>query len=142
MHDEAPSAAETDWRQVLALYDLLRYLASGPMVTLNRVVAVSMVHGPHRGLDQLAAAETDPALAGHHRVPAVRSHLLELADDRQAARASYELAARRTLSAPEQRYLASRARALTTAPGQPPDSLSHATSPVRRNSRTTSPSWS
>ena len=86
MHDEAPSAAETDWRQVLALYDLLRYLASGPMVTLNRVVAVSMVHGPHRGLDQLAAAETDPALAGHHRVPAVRSHLLELADDRQAAR--------------------------------------------------------
>ena len=83
------------------------------MVTLGRIVALAMVDGPHAGLDQLAAAEADPALAGHHRVHAVRAHLLDLAGDHQAARTHYELAARRTLSIPEQRYLESRAAALT-----------------------------
>ena len=111
MHDEAARAEDTDWRQILGLYGLLHAVAPGPMVTLNRIVAVAMVHGPEAGLWQLAAAEADPALAGHHRVHAVRAHLLELAGDREAARAHYDLAARRTLSVPEQRYLAARARA-------------------------------
>jgi predicted RNA polymerase sigma factor len=75
------------------------------MVTLNRIIAVAMVHGPAAGLEQLAAAEADPALAEHHRVHAVRAHLLEMAGDLEAARASYRLAARMTLSVPEQRYL-------------------------------------
>jgi predicted RNA polymerase sigma factor len=82
------------------------------MVTLNRIVAVAMVDGPAAGLDQLAAAESDPALAGHHRVAAVRAHLLEMSGDRDAARAGYRVAARRTLSVPEQRYLESRAARL------------------------------
>jgi RNA polymerase sigma factor (sigma-70 family) len=111
VHDEAARAEDTDWRQILGLYGLLHAVAPGPMVTLNRIVAVAMVHGPEAGLWQLAAAEADPALAGHHRVHAVRAHLLELAGDREAARAHYDLAARRTLSVPEQRYLAARARA-------------------------------
>ena len=59
------------------------------MVTLNRIVAVAMVHGPENGLGQLAAAEADPALAGHHRLDAVRAHLLELAGDREAAQGAY-----------------------------------------------------
>ena len=80
------------------------------MVTLNRIVAVAMVNGPRAGLDRLAAAEADPALTRHHRVDAVRAHLLEMAGDHEAARAQYRLAARRTLSVPEQRYLESRAR--------------------------------
>jgi RNA polymerase sigma factor (sigma-70 family) len=107
--DEAATAEDTDWRQILGLYELLRRIAPGPMVTLNRIVAVAMVHGPQAGLQQLAAAEGDPALAGHHRVEAVRAHLLDLAGDQEAARAHYRLAARRTLSIPEQRYLESRA---------------------------------
>ncbi len=112
VHDEAPRAQDTDWRQILGLYELLHTIAPGPMVTLNRVVAVAMVHGPRAGLEQLATAEADPALAGHHRVHAVRAHLLDLAGDRQAARTHYELAARRTLSIPERRYLESRAARL------------------------------
>jgi RNA polymerase sigma factor (sigma-70 family) len=109
VHDEAAHSEETDWPQILRLYDLLHRTAPGPMVTLNRVVAVAMVHGPRAGLDVLAAAERDPALAGHHRVDAVRAHLLDMAGDHEAARADYRAAARRTLSVPERRYLESRA---------------------------------
>jgi RNA polymerase sigma factor (sigma-70 family) len=110
VHDQAARAEDTDWRQILALYDMLTTLAPGPMITLNRVVAVAMVHGPQPALDQLATAETDPALAGHHRVHAVRAHLLDLLGDHDSARGHYELAAQCTLSEPEQRYLRARAR--------------------------------
>ena len=113
VHDEAARYPDTDWRQILVLYDLLASIAPGPMVTLNRIVAVAMVNGPRAGLRQLAEAEADPALAGHHRVDAVRAHLLDIAGDQEAARAQYRLAARRTLSVPEQRYLQSRAAQLT-----------------------------
>jgi len=109
VHDEATTAEDTDWRQILVLYDLLHKLAPGPMVTLNRIVAAAMVHGPRSALDQLTAAETDPALAGHHRVDAVRAHLLDMAGDHETARSHYRAAARRTLSLPEQRYLESKA---------------------------------
>jgi RNA polymerase sigma factor (sigma-70 family) len=112
VHDEAARAEDTDWRQILGLYGLLDAIAPGPMVTLNRLVALAMVHGPRAGLRQLDAVESDPGLAGHHRVDAVRAHLLELAGDHEAARTHYRLAARRTLSVPEQRYLESRAARL------------------------------
>jgi predicted RNA polymerase sigma factor len=109
VHSEAASAEDTDWREILGLYDLLNRLAPGPMVTLNRSVAVAMVDGPQAGLRELAAAALDPALSRHHRVDAVRAHLLEMAGDHEAAAAAYRLAARRTRSVPEQRYLRSRA---------------------------------
>lgn len=112
VHDEAARFEDTDWRQIVGLYGLLQTIAPGPMVTLNRIVAAAMLYGPEAGLAQLAEAETDPALAGHHRVDAVRAHLLEMAGDVAAARAAYRLAARRTLSIPEQRYLDSRATRL------------------------------
>jgi RNA polymerase sigma factor (sigma-70 family) len=112
VHDEATRAEDTDWPQILQLYGVLRALAPGPMVTLNRVVAVAMVDGPAAALAELAAAQSDPALAGHHRVAAVRAHLLEMSGRRDAARAEYRRAARRTLSIPEQRYLESRAARL------------------------------
>lgn len=117
VHDEAPRSEDTDWRQILGLYDLLHSISPGPMVSLNRIVAVAMVHGPDVALQQLAAAEADPALAGHHRVDAVRAHLLDMAGDRKAARTHYQLAARRTLSVPEQRYLAYRAAQLAPTDG-------------------------
>ena len=112
LHDEAPRAQDTDWPQILRLYDLLLTIAPGPMVTLNRIVAVAMVHGPRTGLEHLDVAESDPALAGHHRVNAVRAHLLDLAGDRVAAREHYRLAASQTLSVPEQRYLDARGEQL------------------------------
>ena len=109
VHDEATRAEDTDWPQILGLYELLVTIAPGPMVMLNRIVAVAMVLGPEAALEQLAEAETDPALAGHHRVHAVRAHLLDLAGDSAAARTHYESAARATQSGPEQRYLRSKA---------------------------------
>jgi RNA polymerase sigma factor (sigma-70 family) len=112
VHDEAPRAEDTDWREILALYVLLDQVAPGPMVTLNRIVALATVEGPEPGLTLLARAETEPALAGHHRVEAVRAHLLEMAGRADAARDAYVLAARRTLSLPERRFLESRARNL------------------------------
>jgi len=115
IHDETRRYEDTDWRQILGLYELLDRIAPGPMVTLNRIVALAMVRGPRVGLEQLTVAETDPALAGHHRVDAVRAHLLDMAGDGEAARAYYRLAARRTLSVPEQRYLESRAARLSPA---------------------------
>jgi predicted RNA polymerase sigma factor len=114
VHDEAPSAEDTDWPQILSLYDLLRTIEPGPMVTLNRVVAVAMVHGPNVGLVALSDAEEDPVLAGHHRVSAVRAHMLEMAGDREGALSHYRRAARLTLSIPERRYLKSRATSLAS----------------------------
>ena len=109
VHDEAARAEDTDWQQILVLYDLLHHLAPSPMVSLNRVVALSMVDGPAVALAQLDELERTEQLAGHHRVSAVRAHLLEQAGDIEAARAAYALAAKRTLSQPEQRYLLGRA---------------------------------
>jgi RNA polymerase sigma factor (sigma-70 family) len=109
VHDEAARAQDTDWPQILALYDLLAELAPGPMVSLNRVVAIAMTRGATAGLQALAAAEADPALTGHQRVPAVRAHLLEMTGDRRSAAGQYRLAAQRALNVPEQRYLSMRA---------------------------------
>ncbi|MEV0716702.1 DUF6596 domain-containing protein, partial [Asanoa sp. NPDC050611] len=128
VHDEAPTAAETDWRQVLALYDLLERVVDSPMVRLNKAVAVAMVSGPAAGLDLVAALDADERVARHHRLAAVRAHLLELAGDTGAAAAAYRLAADRTLSEPEQRYLRARAARLAAevsagpsrGAGQPP----------------------
>jgi RNA polymerase sigma factor (sigma-70 family) len=109
VHDEAATAADTDWPQILGLYDLLERLAPNPMVTLNRAVAVAMVRGPEAALDVLATLDADERMAGHYRLAAVRAHMLEMAGDRAAARSGYQEAARRTTSIPERRYLESRA---------------------------------
>jgi RNA polymerase sigma factor (sigma-70 family) len=112
VHDEATTMDATDWPQILGLYELLEQLAPGPMVSLNRAVAVAMVAGPGAGLDLLAALESDRRLAGHHRLHATRAHLLEMAGEPAGAVAGYREAARRTTSLPERRYLLSRAARL------------------------------
>jgi RNA polymerase sigma factor (sigma-70 family) len=112
VHDEAARAADTDWPQILVLYELLERLDPSPVVTLNHAVALAMVRGPRAGLDLLATLDGDARLAGHHRLDAVRAHLLELAGDPAAAREHYRAAARRTTSLPEQRYLEGRAARL------------------------------
>jgi RNA polymerase sigma factor (sigma-70 family) len=115
LHDEAPSAAETDWPQILALYTVLERIAPSPVVSLNRAVAGAMVHGPAAGLRALAALERDPALAGQHRLDAAKAHLYEMAGDREAAIAHYLAAANRTASLPERHYLTLRAARLSTS---------------------------
>ena len=112
VHDEAPTAADTDWREILALYDVLDQVAPGPVVTLNRSVAVAMVEGPRAGLALLGTLDDDARMAQTHRLDAVRGHLLEMAGDTTAAEAAYRRAARLTRSVPEQRYLLLRAAAL------------------------------
>jgi len=112
IHDEAPSDDETDWPQILALYDVLEQVSPGPVVTLNRAVAVAMVDGPRAGLAVLGTLDADDRMAHTHRLEAVRGHLLELAGEPGAARESYRRAARMTASVPEQRYLAMRAARL------------------------------
>jgi RNA polymerase sigma factor (sigma-70 family) len=113
VHGEAERAEDTDWPQIAQLYRVLSVVAPGPMVTLNRAVAVAMAEGPQAGLDLLATLDDNGPLAGHHRVPAVRAHLLEMADDPAGARAAYREAARRTTSEPERRYLQERAARLS-----------------------------
>ncbi|MYZ33958.1 DUF6596 domain-containing protein [Streptomyces sp. MnatMP-M17] len=110
LHGEAARAEDTDWPQILALYDVLVHRAPEPMAELGRAVAVAMVRGPRAGLAE--AAELEGRLAGHHRLDAVRAHLLEKAGDTEGARAAYQLAAQRTLSAPEAQYLRTRAARL------------------------------
>jgi RNA polymerase sigma factor (sigma-70 family) len=112
VHAEAKRAEDTDWPQIVALYRLLAAAAPSPMVTLSQATAVAMVDGPAAGLALLAPLEADERVAKHHRLAAVRAHLLELAGDRAAARDAYRLAARRTTSRPERRYLEARAAAL------------------------------
>lgn len=112
LHAEAASIEETDWPQILALYRLLERISPNPMVTLNRAVALAMVQGPQAGLELLATLDDDNRVADHHRLDSVRAHLLEMAGDHAAARASYLAAARRVTSVPEQRYLEARAARL------------------------------
>ncbi|MEP7177967.1 MAG: sigma-70 family RNA polymerase sigma factor [Pseudonocardiales bacterium] len=109
VHTEAADTASTDWPQILGLYALLDEIEPNPIVTLNRAIALAMVHGPRAGLRPLESLDTDERIVRHHRLPAVRAHLLEMAGDAAAARDEYLAAARRTTSLPEQRYLHAKA---------------------------------
>ena len=105
VHDEAARAEDTDWPQILALYDLLRRMTDNPMVELNRAIAAAMVYGPTKGLELVDALKTDARLADHHRWHAVRAHLLEMAGDPDGAIKHFRAAAGKTGSIPERNYL-------------------------------------
>ena len=114
VHDEAARAEDTDWPQILALYDLLNRMSDNPMVVLNRAVAAAMVHGAAKGLELLDALKDDARVAEHHRLDAVRAHLLELAGDREGAVKHYRAAAGKTASLPERNYLLAQAARLSS----------------------------
>jgi RNA polymerase sigma factor (sigma-70 family) len=116
VHDEAARAEDTDWPQILALYTILTELSENPMVTLNHAIATAMVHGPGAGLERLKLLDQDARLKDHHRLHAVRAHLLEMIGDHQAAIVHYRLAAGRTTSIPERDYLVAQAGRLFVAP--------------------------
>jgi RNA polymerase sigma factor (sigma-70 family) len=105
VHAEATTYEETDWLQISMLYGMLSRVAPGPAVTLNHAVAVAMAHHPAAGLAMLEPLLDDPAMQRHHRLYAVRGHLLDLNGDAEGARKQYRIAARLTTSLPEQRYL-------------------------------------
>jgi predicted RNA polymerase sigma factor len=111
IYDEASHPEDTDWPQILLLYQLLDRLTPNPMATLNRALALAMVAGPQAGLDLLATLDDDKRVASHHRLFAVRGHLLEMAGNSAAATEAFETAARRCTSLPERAYLQERARA-------------------------------
>jgi RNA polymerase sigma factor (sigma-70 family) len=113
VHDEAPRAEDTDWPQILALYGLLKRMSDNPMVMLNHAIATAMVNGPSAGLALLDQLDADGRLSGHHRLDAVRAHLLELAGNHEAAIAHYRTAANRTSSIPERNYLMTQAARLS-----------------------------
>jgi RNA polymerase sigma factor (sigma-70 family) len=116
IHDEAPRAEDTDWPQILALYELLKRVSPSPMATLNHAIATAMVHGPARGLEMLKPLDSDARFSGHHRLDAVRAHLLEMLGDRDDAIKHYRTAARRTTSIPERNYLMTQAARLEEGP--------------------------
>jgi RNA polymerase sigma factor (sigma-70 family) len=114
VHDEAARAEDTDWPQILALYELLGRMSDNPMVRLNHAIAAAMVHGAPKGLELLDALKTDARLSNHHRLDAVQAHLLELSGDRQAAVSHYRAAAGKTASLPERNYLLKQAARLSS----------------------------
>jgi RNA polymerase sigma factor (sigma-70 family) len=112
VHDEAAHVDDTDWVQILGLYDLLERVAPGPLVTLNRAVAVAQVRGPAAGLALLDDLAVERRMARHHRLLAARGHLREMAGDSAGAAADYRLAATHATSLPERRHLMGRAARL------------------------------
>jgi RNA polymerase sigma factor (sigma-70 family) len=116
LHDEARTAAETDWPQIEALYGVLLSMTPNPMTALNHAVAVAMARGPSPALELVSGLAEDRRLADHHRLHAVRAHLLEMSGDTDGALAAYRLAAQLTRSLLEQRYL--NTKAATLARGQ------------------------
>jgi predicted RNA polymerase sigma factor len=112
------TAADTDWSEILGLYNLLMRLAPSPVVSLNHAVALAMVHGPDAGLEQLAKLDVEGSLVGNHRLEAARAHLLEMAGNRAGALVAYQAAAAGTLNVPERRYLQLKAAGLRMRPPQ------------------------
>jgi len=107
LHDTAARSQDTDWRRIAGLYAVLEQMTSNPMVSLNGAIAVAMFEGPETGLALLQPLEQP--LAGHHRLHAIRAHLLEMAGELDAAFAEYETAANRTTNLPERDYLTMKA---------------------------------
>ncbi|MBP7655689.1 MAG: RNA polymerase sigma factor [Pseudoxanthomonas sp.] len=105
VHAEAPTAAATDWAQILALYDLLLRLEPSPVVELNRAVAVAMHHGPAAGLAALDATLGRGDLADYHLAHAARADLCRRLGRTAEARAAYRRALELVRQAPERRFL-------------------------------------
>ena len=105
VHANAPSAAATDWRQIVALYDLLLRAEPSPVIELNRAVAVAMRDGPDAGLELINAILARGDLEGYHLAHAARADLCRRLGRNTEARAAYERALSLTQQGPERRFL-------------------------------------
>ncbi len=108
-HTRPPTAEETDWPRIVALYDAVAQLAPSPVVELNRAVAVGMAFGPAAGLDLVDALVAEPSLQAYHLLPAVRGDLLRKLGRSEEARAEFERAASLTENVRERELLQKRA---------------------------------
>ena len=114
-HARAKTAADTDWVQIVALYDALAQVAPSPVVELNRAVAVGMAFGPTAALEIVDALAAEPALAGYHWLPSVRGDLLAKLGRTEEARAEFKRAAAMTRNDREREMLLARATGNTAA---------------------------
>ena len=112
LHDEAPTFAATDFRQIVALYRMLRERTGAPIVALNEAVAISMVDGPVAALADVLAIERSGTLSEHPAVPAAKADLYRRLGDVEAARAAYDEAITITKNEAEARFLQKRRAAL------------------------------
>jgi len=108
VHAEASSAAETDWSQIVALYDLLSRVDPSPIIQLNRAVAVAMRDGPAKGLELVDALLKGDELADYHLAHAARADFFRRLGKNAEAHAAYEHALSLTKQEPEQRFLQKR----------------------------------
>jgi RNA polymerase sigma-70 factor (ECF subfamily) len=108
VHAEAPSARETDWREIVALYDVLARLDPSPVIDLNRAVALAMRDGPAAGLAVVDAILARGELKDYHLAHAARADLCRRLGRRQDARASYERALALARQEPERRFIQQR----------------------------------
>ncbi|MGN6084216.1 RNA polymerase sigma factor [Trinickia sp.] len=115
-HARAHRVEDTDWAQIVALYDALVQVNPSPIVELNRAVAVGMAYGPQAALAIVEALATDPALARYHWLPSVRGDLLAKLGRHEQARAEFERAATMTQNARERELLLVRAEAMRGTP--------------------------
>jgi RNA polymerase sigma-70 factor (ECF subfamily) len=116
LHAEAPSYAQTDWPQIVALYDLLLRVWSSPVVALNRAVAVAMAMGPDAGLAQIGELEADGRLDAYRYLPAAKADLLRRLGRREAAAQAYRDALALTDNAAEREFLTRRLTEVTGTP--------------------------
>jgi RNA polymerase sigma-70 factor (ECF subfamily) len=116
VHDGAASWADTDWAEILALYDLLVQIWPSPVVALNRAVAVGFAHGPERGLAAIDALAIEPQLASYPYLPSARARFLSRLGRTEEARTGYAEAILLTENATERDFLADRLAEL----GDPP----------------------
>ena len=117
LHAEAPGYAQTDWRQIVALYDALLRVWSSPVVALNRAVAVAMAQGPAAGLAQIGELEADGRLDAYRYLPAAKADLLRRLGRREAAAQAYRDALALTDNTAEREFLARRLTEVTAPPG-------------------------
>ena len=113
LHCQAPSAAETDWPQILSLYARLERLEPSPVVSLNRAVAVAMVHGPEAALQLLDRLAAEPSLEAYHLLHSARADLLQRSGRPAEAAASYRRALALVTNDRERRFLEARLRDLS-----------------------------
>ena len=117
-HARARSAAETDWTQIVALYDALAQVAPSPVVELNRAVAIGMAFGPEAGFAVVEQLSDEPSLARYHWLPSVRGDLLAKLGRHDEARAEFERAAAMTQNGRERELLLERAKQMAQEAGR------------------------
>ncbi|WP_436491823.1 RNA polymerase sigma factor [Actinokineospora sp. HUAS TT18] len=115
LHATAPTYADTDWPQIIVLYDALFQVWPSPVVSLNRAIAVTMVDGPAAGLAEIEALEADGRLSGYRYLPATKADLLRRLERWSEAETAYRAARQLAENDAEREFLDARLAEVSTA---------------------------